>query len=393
MPLDLNRIRSDIPALDESIYMNTGGTGPLPGPVVQSIVSQYRSVFEGGPDTPTIRGPITEAFEETRQTVADFLGVAPEEIALLRSVSEGLSTVAYGMDWSAGDEVIVTEEEHPTGIMVWLNLAQERGIKIRKMPLMESRDEMLSGLDAIMNDRTRLVCVSHVTTDTGTRLPADDICQLAHDRGVPVALDAAQSAGQFPIDLRQMNCDFYAGTGHKWLLGGWGTGYFYVRRDWVDRLKVSWTGSGAGTLDRRGLSDDLEFLDTAHRFEFGGRHHPLYNAMGRAIGYINGVGSENIEARSLELADRLKAGIAEIDGAVLRSPVSREFSTGIVTFSVDGLDGAELNSQMFERWHILGRPALNQSAMRLCCAFFIEDGEIDTIIEGISTLANENRRG
>ena len=391
MALDLNRIRSDFPALGESIYMNTGGTGPLSRQMVDSITSQYRAAMEGGPDIPSIKGPINEEFEKARGTVADFFGVTPEEIAMLRSISEGLSTVAYGMDWHPGDEVIVTEEEHPTGIMVWLNLEAERGIKIRRMPLPEDRSEMLAGLDALINDCTKLVCISHVTTDTGTRLPAKEICDLAHARGVPVALDAAQSAGQFQVDLRDMDCDFYAGTGHKWLLGGWGTGFFYVKRDWVERLKVSWTGSQAGVLDRQTMAD-LEFLDTAHRFEFGGRHTVLYGAMGKAIEYLDGVGIDTIETRSLQLADRLKAGIAEIPGATLRSPESHEFSTGIVTFSLAGLQGDELNSQMFERWRILGRPALQHSAMRLCCAFFTEDREVDTIIEAISALANESRQ-
>ncbi len=391
MALDLNRIRSDFPALDESIYMNTGGTGPLSRQMVDFVTGQYRAAMEAGPDIPSVKGPINEEFERARGTVAEHFRVTPEEIALLRSVSEGLSTVAYGMDWNAGDEVIVTDEEHPTGIMVWLNLAAERGVVIRKMSLPEDREEMLAGLDALINERTKLVCISHVTTDTGTRLPAKEICDLAHERGVPVAMDSAQSAGQFPIDLRDMDVDFYAGTGHKWLLGGWGTGYFYVKRDWVERLKVSWTGSQAGTLDRSTM-EELQFLDTAHRFEFGGRHTVLYGAMGKAIEYLDNVGMDSIEAHSTQLADRLKAGIAEIPGAVLRSPESHEFSTGIVTFSVDGLDGDEVNSQMLERWKVLGRPALQQSAMRLCCAFFTEDREIDTILEAISTLANESRR-
>ena len=391
LDLDLNRIRSDFPALDESIYMNTGGTGPLSRQMVDFVTGHYRAAMEAGPDIPSVKGPINEEFERARGTVAEHFGVTPEEIALLRSVSEGLSTVAYGMDWNAGDEVIVTDEEHPTGIMVWLNLAAERGIRIRKMSLPEDREEMLAGLDALINERTKLVCISHVTTDTGTRLPAKEICDLAHERGVPVAMDSAQSAGQFAVDLRDMDVDFYAGTGHKWLLGGWGTGYFYVKRDWVERLKVSWTGSQAGTLDRSTM-EELQFLDTAHRFEFGGRHTVLYGAMGKAIEYLDGVGMDSIEARSTQLADRLKAGIAEIPGAVLRSPESHGFSTGIVTFSVDGLNGDEVNSQMLERWKVLGRPALQQSAMRLCCAFFTEDREIDTILEAISTLANESRR-
>ena len=387
--LDVDKIRSQIPALDKSIYMNTGGSGPMPRSAMDVVIDTYETAGTQGPDVPTVRGPIREQFEETRKTVARFFGVTPEEIALLRSVSEGLSTVAYGMDWSPGDEVIVTDEEHPSGIMIWLSLADQKGIKVKKLALVADKSELLSGLDRIMTDRTRLLCLSHVTTDTGTKLPVADICKLAHDRGVPVAYDAAQSAGQFPIDLAEMDCDFYACTGHKWLLGGWGTGIFYVKREWVEKLRVSWTGSQAGTWDRD--TDELKFADTAHKFEFGGRHDPLYNAMGTAIEFLDSTGLGEIEARVRVLTDRLKAGIAETSGVTLRSPESPEFSTGIVTFSVNGLTGTDLNSEMWDRWRVLGRAALKQSAMRLSTAFFTSDQEIETVISAIGTLANENR--
>ncbi|MCH6551455.1 MAG: aminotransferase class V-fold PLP-dependent enzyme [Planctomycetes bacterium] len=360
--LDIDKIRGQIPALDKSIYMNTGGSGPMPRSAIDVIRDTYETAGTQGPDIPTVRGPIREQFEETRKTVARFFGVTPEEIALLRSVSEGLSTVAYGMEWSPGDEVIVTDEEHPSGIMIWLSLAEQKGIKVKKLPLVNDKTELLAGLDRVITDRTRLLCLSHVTTDTGTRLPAAEICSMAHDRGVPVAYDAAQSAGQFPIDLAEIDCDFYACTGHKWLLGGWGTGIFYVKREWVDRLNVSWTGSQAGTWDRD--TDELQFADSAHRFEFGGRHDPLYNAMGKAVEFLDSTGLSEIEARVRVLTDRLKAGIAETSGVTLRSPESPEFSTGIVTFSVNGLTGTDLNAQMWERWRVLGRAALKHSAMR-----------------------------
>ena len=387
--LDVDKIRSQIPALDKSIYMNTGGSGPMPRSAMNVVIDTYETAGTQGPDVPTVRGPIREQFEETRKTVARFFGVTPEEIALLRSVSEGLSTVAYGMDWSPGDEVIVTDEEHPSGIMIWLSLAEQKGIKVKKLALVADKSELLAGLDRIMTDRTRLLCLSHVTTDTGTKLPVADICKLAHDRGVPVAYDAAQSAGQFPIDLAAMDCDFYACTGHKWLLGGWGTGIFYVKREWVEKLRVSWTGSQAGTWDRD--TDELKFADTAHKFEFGGRHDPLYNAMGTAIEFLDSTGLGEIEARVRVLTDRLKAGIAETSGVTLRSPESPEFSTGIVTFSVNGLTGTDLNSEMWDRWRVLGRAALKQSAMRLSTAFFTSDQEIETVSSAIGTLANENR--
>ena len=387
--LDIDKIRSQIPSLDKSIYMNTGGTGPIPRSVIDAVTEAYETVGTQGPDVPTIRGGIREQFEETRNAAARFFAVKPEEIALLRSVSEGLSTVAYGMDWSPGDEVVVTDEEHPSGIMVWLNLAEQKGIEVKKLSLVNDKAELLARLDRIITDRTRLLCLSHVTTDTGTRLPATEICRMAHNRGVPVAFDAAQSAGQFPIDLEEIGCDFYACTGHKWLLGGWGTGIFYVKREWVEKLKVSWTGSQAGSWDRD--TDYVQFADSAHRFEFGGRHEALYNAMGKALEFVDSTGLGEIEARVGVLTDRLKAGIAETKGATLRSPESPEFSTGIVTFSIDGLPGTDLNAQMWERWRVLGRAALKQSAMRLSTAFFNSDQEVDTVISAIGAIANENR--
>jgi selenocysteine lyase/cysteine desulfurase len=388
--LDVEQIRGQIPSLDKSIYMNTGGTGPLPRSVIDAVTEAYEAAGTLGPDVPSIKDGIREQFEETRGTAARFFGVTPEEIALLRSVSEGLSTVAYGMDWRPGDEVVITDEEHPSGIMIWLNLAEQKGIVVKKLPLVDDKAELLSRLDRTITDRTRLLCLSHVTTDTGTKLPAADICKMAHDRGVPVAFDGAQSAGQFPIDLAEMDCDFYACTGHKWLLGGWGTGIFYVKREWVEKLHVSWTGSQAGTWDRD--TDELVFADSAHRFEFGGRHQVLYNAMGKALEFVDSTGLAEIEARVAVLTDRLKAGIAETNGVTLRSPESSEFSTGIVTFSVDGLSGTDLNVQMLERWRVLGRPASKQSAMRLSTAFFTSDQEIDTVISAIGVIANENRK-
>jgi len=386
---DIDAIRAEIHALDKSIYMNTGGSGPLPNSVAQDIISAYQDVAENGADIPTVRGPVRDRFESARQVSADLFGVDSSEIALFRAISEGISTVAYGIDWNPGDEVIISNEEHPTGIIVWLNLAERRGIKIKKLQISLDREELLSRFSDLLTDRTRLVAISHVTTDTGTRLPAKEMCDIAHARNIPVILDAAQSAGQFPVDLRNIDVDFYACTGHKWLLGGWGTGIFYVKKEWIPKLEVSWSGSGAGDWNRH--TDDLEFTDSAHKFEFGGRHDTLYSGMSKGIEFVQSVGLENVEIQSRALTDRLKAAISEIDGATLRSPEPNEFSTGIVTFSVSGLSGTDLNAQMFERWRILGRPALNHSSMRLSCAFFNSDQEIDTVIDAISALANENR--
>ena len=389
-PLDVAKLRGQIPALRKLVYLNTGGSGPLPRAVAEEIAGDYRALLEEGPDVPAVRDAIAEKYERCRDTVARFFSVTPEEIAFTRSVSEGLSAIAYGMDWSPGDEVVVTSEEHPSGIMVWLNLAERRGIAVKKLPLVADRDELLARLESIVTDRTRLIAVSHVTTDTGLKLPATEICSLAHQRGIAVAFDAAHSAGQFPIDLREVDADFYLATGRKWLLGGWGAAMMYVRKEWIAKLKVSATGLWAGTWDHQ--TDELRFFDTAHRFEYGDRHMPVYNGMAKGIEFVASVGLANVETRVKELTARLKAAIEEIPGVSLRSPEPPEMSTGIVTFSVEGLTGVELSNQMWERWRILGRRALDETAMRVCVAFFTSDEEIEVTVSAMSTLANENRR-
>lgn len=386
---DIHHIRNEIPALSRSIYMNTGGTGPLPRAVTSEISSTYVAAEQQGPDVPDVRDHIQQQYQLTRKIAASFLGVDHRAIAFVRCISEGLNIVASGMNWQSGDEVIVTSEEHPSGILLWLNLANRMGIQIKKLSLASDLDNLLDRLDSMISKNTRLLSLSHVTTDTGIRLPAAEICKLAHQRGIPVMFDGAQSVGQFPINLEDMDCDFYVSTGHKWLLGGWGTGVLYIREDWINRLNVAWTGAYAGTWDT--VNDTLDFHEDARRFEFGGRHHALYNAMGKGIDFVNAVGTDVIENRVMMLTERIKSAILEISGAELLSPESRFFSTGILTFSIHNLTGTELDNLMWTRWKIRGRPSLNQTAMRVCTAFFNTIEEVDKVISAIEILSNENK--
>ena len=382
---DVLRYRDEIPALHKSTYLNTGGYGPMPRSVTKAVTDHYEAVMEVGADTPEMRERTSASYEHCRRTVAEFLGVDSQEIALTRAVSEGLSAVAYGMDWRAGDEVIVTEQEHPSGIYVWLNLAKKYGIKIKKLPLLEDNEKMLECLDSLITDRTKLLAPSHVTTDTGQLLPAADICRVAHDKGVPVAFDGVQAAGQFPMDLREIGADFYSWGANKWCLGGPGVSALYVKQDWIDRLNVSWTGSGTGEWDRD--TDELTFHDSAQRFEFGGRPYPVYSGMAKGIEFVSSFGLGEVRSRVQVLTAQLKAAIAEIPGVSLRSPEDPDISTGLVTFSAAGLEGDDLNRRMWKGWRILGRPALRQSAMRVSAAFFTTEEEIALVVDALSTLA------
>ena len=179
-----------------------------------------------------------------------------------------------------------------------------------------------------------------MTTETGVRLPAREVCALVHRRcpARPLGFDGAQAAGQFPIDLGALGCDFYTATGYKWLLGHRGTSFLYVRPAWIQRLRPSWSGPGAALPVGQ---DPLAWapLPTASRFEFGGRDRPVYGALGEAVGFVAGAGPPAIEARSAALAGRLKAALADVPGVTVLTPRDPAASTGIVTVALAGWTG------------------------------------------------------
>ncbi|CAN5564742.1 aminotransferase class V-fold PLP-dependent enzyme [soil metagenome] len=386
--MNLDQIRRDIPGIDANVYFNTGGTGPTSSQVAAAITDTYRLMESQGADAPPVKQEITARSEGTRDAIANLLGVDPDEIALLRSVSEGMNVVAQGLDWQAGDEIILTDQEHPTGLLPWFNLRRQVAVELKFVPLTNDPDELLQRFEAAITPRTILFSLSHVTAENGLRLPAKEIVDLAHRNGVQVLFDGAQSVGQFPISLREINADYYAMTGHKWLCGGQGVGAFYVRQDLIDDLDVSWTGSGAvAELDR--VTGDFTWQPGARRFEFGNRAWPLYIGLGAAVDYIQELGTDQIEAQAGELADGLKRELDSIPGVTVITPMDPSLSTGIVSFTIDGMTGPEVAAALWDRWKIICRAAMQGTATRLSVAFFTSPSEIETARDAVATLARE----
>ncbi len=384
--MNLDQIRQEIPGLDANVYFNTGGTGPPPVAVSAAIANAYRLMEEHGPEAPPVKREIAERSEVARSAIASMLGVDPGEIALLRSVSEGMNVVAMGLDWQDGDEIILTDQEHPTGLLPWFNLRRRVAIDLKFVTLAGDPDELLGRFEAAVTPRTRLFSLSHVTAENGLRLPAKELVELAHRSGARVLFDGAQSVGQFPIDLGDIGADYYAMTGHKWLCAGMGVGAFYVRQDLIEALDVSWTGSGAvSDMDR--ITGDFTWQPGARRYEFGNRTWVNYIGLGAAVEYIQELGVDRIEAQSGELADGLKRELAAIPGVTVITPMDPAHSTGIVSFEIDGMTGPEVASALWERWRIICRAAMQDSATRLSVAFFTNNAEIATARDAVATLA------
>ena len=385
--MDVDALRAQIPALANSIYLNTGTFGPLPRVVSDEIIKGYELISAHGAFSPVVRQQIErDGYERARMRVAQLVDVSPDEIALTSSASQGICTIAYGLDWKPGDEVVITDQEHPSGELPWFVLHKRFGVNVRAAQIARDDDQILQRFDNAITPRTRLVFASHVCSTTGQRLPAKKICALARERNALVALDGAHAVGQFPVDLRDIQPDFYVMCGHKWLLGPQGTGMLFVAREHWDTLRLSWTGWGA----QRDYSENLATLsfiprDTARRFEFATKPWTLFLGLDRAIQFIEAIGVDAIETRVNQLAHKFKTEIAQIPGLELLTPLKN--SAGLISIIAKNYAGSDLRAFFWNRGKILVSSHEPQRRVRFSVACFNTESEIEIALDALRELA------
>jgi cysteine desulfurase/selenocysteine lyase len=387
--LDLRAVRDEIVGLDGRVYLNTGGLGLMPRTTRLAIQQEYDALGSVLDPTAWYLDCLARS-AGLRDRIARFVGASADEIALKTSVADGYGTVLWGLTWREGDEILVTSEEHPTGRLAVELAAQQFGLRVRVVPLRASSGEFLAELTGSMGPRTRLIAMSQITTDSGTCLPAEQICQLASRAGVLTLFDAAHAVGQIPVDLHALGCDFYASMGYKWALGPMGSGFLYLRRDRQALLRpiiggggLDWHEVAAGQPPDEG---------TAQRFEFASRSWPEFFAFGRSLDFLEAIGVPRIHQYTQHLSHDLRQRLSEIPGVQVHTPGPPEPSTGILSFSLRGTDPRELSRALRERWNIVQRPAMmigTAGGVRISLAFYTSSEEVEALVEAVGTLARE----
>lgn len=316
-------LRADIPALDETVYMNHGAHGPSPQYVVKAATAFARDhEFVVPREDDPYRRAFAE-FDRTRERVALFLGAESDEIALTESTTAGINAIAGAIDWTPGDVVLRTDLEHPAGTLPWQRL-RELGVEVRVFKTEDGRLDIDAYTDAVAD--ARLVCFSAITWTHGTVLPVETLVDIAHETDTFVLVDAVQVPGQRPVDVTEWGADAVAGAGHKWLLGLWGGGFLYVDRETAETLRPRQVGYRSVETP---TADPFEYETGARRFEVGSANPAPHVALREAIDVIDSVGIETIQSRIVELTSRLADGI----------PTDRLFSpdppeSGLVTVNV-----------------------------------------------------------
>jgi L-cysteine/cystine lyase len=317
-------------------------------------------------------------------------------VALTENTTRGLNVVLSGLASRLrhGDQILTTDAEHHSVLIPLYELRRRNGVDVHFVHLDPAGGTagVLQALEGVLTSRTRLIVLSHIMYTTGVCVPIREIQQLAHDRGIQVLVDAAQTPGHLLLDMHGWACDYYAIPGHKWLLGPAGTGALYVRGDLLADLPPTHSSLHAAvSFDTRGGYEPK--VDDATKYELSSFNGPLMAGASAAVSFLESIGLPDIVGRITMLADRFRAGLATIPGVALVSPPSGELSCGLVVFSVNGRPSEPMADQLWEEQKIVLRPVASPPALRVAIDFYNTEDEVDDLLLAIRGLAGEQARG
>lgn len=380
--MNLEEIRSHYPGLQDGIQLNTGGVG-LPSKEVRAAIQfGFDRLYEEHVPPIEWHSLMCQSAEEARGKLAAFVGADKDEIALMVSTADGYAAVLGGLKWEPGDEVVITSEEHPMPKQGVLGLEQREGVVLKVVAIDHDPAVMVERTKQALSERTKMICMSHVTTDTGLVVPAEQICKLARERGIQTLWDGCHALAQIPVHLNEMGCDYYAANCYKWLLGPMGTGFLYVSKEAQQRL--------------RPLVHPHNPDGGAAQYRMSNPAHALYAGVGASIDFLESIGGvEAIQQECVRKTDLLKARLDEIPGAIVVSSPRPDSQTGTVTFALQGMAGKDLDHALRNRWQIVQRGTYmtEPTGVRISIAFYTSDEEIEALIEAVKVLSKEVGNG
>ncbi len=373
-------VRSQFSLKYEPLFLNNGTVGPSPRVVQDALRKETeeidRSARYGG-------------WEDARIRIARFVHCASTEISLTHNVTEGINVIACGLPLRRGDEVILTNHEHAGNAVPWLARARRDGIVVKVLELPGTHADILNRLNDLIGKRTRVIAVPHITCTIGQVLPGNEISRLGHDKGLWVMLDLAHTPGMMPVDVKNLECDFFATCGHKWMMGPKGTGFLYVKEEVQQIVEPYWTGAlaDAGWDLRQGT---LEYRKDAHRFDFGTQNAALYVGLSASMDFLDGIGMENVASRDQALALHLRRELESLgDKAEILTPSEKGGYGSVLGFRLKNMAYDKLQQMLLEKHKIVTRmvPENGVNCNRISTHIYNNHDEVARVAEAIKAVA------
>lgn len=398
---DIYQIRKDFPILSREVYgkplvyLDNSATTQKPRIVVDAIANEYYSenanVHRG---VHFLSQQATELHESARAKIAKFLNASsPSEIVFTRGATEGLNLVASSFGEAflkEGDEVIISAMEHHSNIVPWQLLEMRKGIKIKVIPITEDGELRVDEYEKLFDERTKLVSVTHVSNVLGTVNPVKELATIAHSHNVPILIDGAQSVPHIKVDVRDMDCDFYAFSGHK-IYGPTGIGALYGKAEWLEKLPPY---QGGGEMIKNVHFEHTEFEDGPLKFEAGTPDYVGSHSLATAIDYVESLGLDNITAHEHELLEYATKRLELIPGMRIFGKAKNK--SAVISFVVGKIHPLDLGTLLdrlgiaIRTGHHCAQPLVEslgvQSVARASFGLYNTLKEVDALFNGIERV-------
>ena len=402
--LDINQIRKDFPILEREVYgrplvyLDNAATTQKPLSVLDAMREEYLNV-----NANVHRGvhylsqQATDLHEAARERVRQFVHAEKiEEIIFTRGTTEAINLVASSFcesQMQEGDEVLVTEMEHHSNIVPWQLQAQKRGIVVKHIPITDDGYLELSTLNSQLSTKTKLICIAHVSNVLGTINPVEDIIKTAHERGIPVLVDGAQSAPHMTIDVQALDCDFFAFSGHK-MYGPTGIGVLYGKEEWLEKLPPY---QGGGEMIDKVTWEKTTFERLPFKFEAGTPDYVATHGLAKAIDYIESFGFEAIQQHEQELTHYCMEQLQTIPDIHIYGPQQSIAKDAVVSFNVGNIHHLDMGTLLdrlgiaVRTGHHCAQPLMDRlgisGTVRASFALYNTKEEVDALVAGIRRIS------
>lgn len=387
------RIREELPATTATVYLNTGTCGPLPRRTIAAMRQAQEEELAHGRIAPDHYPHLFATLNMVKAAIARTIGCDPTELALTRHTTDGMNLAIAGYPWQVGDEIVTSNIEHPSGLGPMFMVRRRWGVEVRVADIGIGGGEtaaIVAAFEREMTPRTRMLVVSHIPYTTGAVLPLKEITAMAHAHGVLVLVDGAQSYGQIPLDMHDLEVDYYAMPGQKWMCGPEGTGAFYARAASLEQIEQTIVGPFGmvfGSLAYATQSYDL--APGSQRFDVGSVNMPLLMGQLTSTTWINDeLGMPWVTTRAAELGATAARLLAAMPGVEVFTPAERR--AGLVTFAVAGIDPEVLMQRLFAEHNISLRFVTqyinNPRANRLATGFYNNEEDLQRLVKAIEAV-------
>lgn len=402
MTYDVNAIRRDFPILSTTVYdrplvyLDNAATTQKPLCVLDAMRHEYlnanANVHRG---VHYLSQQATELHEAARETVRRFINAGKtEEVVFTRGTTESINLVASSFCeefMKEGDEIIVSVMEHHSNIVPWQLQAARRGVAVRVIPMNDEGELDMEAYAGMFTERTKIVSVAHVSNVLGTVNPVREMIRIAHSHGVPVLVDGAQSTPHFKVDVQELDCDFFAFSGHK-IYGPTGIGVLYGKEEWLDRMPPY---QGGGEMIESVTFEKTVFQSLPFKFEAGTPDYIATHGLAVALDYVNDIGLENISSHERELTSYCMEQMRSIDGIALFG--TSEHKDAVVSFLVGDIHHLDMGTLLdrlgiaVRTGHHCAQPVMQrygiQGAVRASFAMYNTREEIDALVEGVRRVS------